>query len=88
MLVAEMHEAHSYALKFAQILHHDISPGNISRTDNGKGLLIDWELAKDINEVGSERPDRTVSISLVVFSCSLMKKIVRGHSCSCLLTYL
>jgi serine/threonine protein kinase len=28
----------------AQILHRDISAGNILITDKGKGLLIDWDL--------------------------------------------
>ena len=34
------------------ILHHDISPGNILITSDKRfdgGLLIDWDLSKDIN---------------------------------------
>ena len=35
--------------------------GNIILTDDGRGLLIDWELAKWRDATGSRRPDRTVS---------------------------
>ncbi|KAF8553341.1 hypothetical protein OG21DRAFT_1254751 [Imleria badia] len=52
-------KAHSHAFTSAKILHRDISAGNIILTDEGSGLLIDWELAKLMKEVGSRRPDRT-----------------------------
>ncbi|KAF8554515.1 hypothetical protein OG21DRAFT_1394048, partial [Imleria badia] len=52
-------QAHSHAFTSAKILHRDISAGNIILTDDGSGLLIDWELAKLMNEAGSRRPDRT-----------------------------
>jgi thiamine kinase-like enzyme len=32
------------ALEKAQILHRDISVGNILITTDGRGLLIDWDL--------------------------------------------
>jgi serine/threonine protein kinase len=54
-------QAHSHAFNKAKILHRDISAGNIILTDEGKGLLIDWELAKMMGKGGSRRPDRTVS---------------------------
>jgi len=60
MLIYER-KAHSHAFNFAKLLHRDISAGNIILTDEGKGLLIDWELAKKVDESGSRRPDRTVS---------------------------
>ncbi|KAF8553900.1 hypothetical protein OG21DRAFT_1509533 [Imleria badia] len=59
MSVFDALQAHSHAFKFAKILHRDISVGNIILTNEGKGLLIDWELAKKVNEGGSRRPDRT-----------------------------
>ncbi|KAG9317721.1 hypothetical protein JVU11DRAFT_1937 [Chiua virens] len=52
-------EAHSHAFEKAKILHRDISAGNIILTDDGRGLLIDWELAKLVSDIGSRRPDRT-----------------------------
>ncbi|KAF8428417.1 hypothetical protein L210DRAFT_865759, partial [Boletus edulis BED1] len=51
-------KAHAHAVEHAKILRLDISAGNIVLTDEGKGLLIDWELAKMTNEHGSRRPDR------------------------------
>ena len=55
-----MCEAHSHAFEVAKLLHRDISMGNIILTDEGRGLLIDWEMAKKVNEIGRRRPDRTV----------------------------
>ncbi|KAG9317803.1 hypothetical protein JVU11DRAFT_2026 [Chiua virens] len=52
-------EAHSHAFQDAKILHRDISAGNVILTDEGRGLLIDWELAKEVSDIGSRRPDRT-----------------------------
>ncbi|KAF8546653.1 hypothetical protein OG21DRAFT_1501900 [Imleria badia] len=52
-------KAHSHAFNSAKILHRDISAGNIILTDDGRGLLIDWELAKLMKDVGIRRPDRT-----------------------------
>ncbi|KAF8131843.1 hypothetical protein EV363DRAFT_1583527 [Boletus edulis] len=52
-------QAHSHAVNHAKLLHRDISAGNIILTDKGKGLLIDWEMAKKMDERGSRRPDRT-----------------------------
>jgi thiamine kinase-like enzyme len=34
----------------AKILHRDISVGNILITSQGNGILIDWELSKDLNQ--------------------------------------
>jgi serine/threonine protein kinase len=56
-------QAHSHAFNKAKILHRDISAGNIILTDEGKGLLIDWELAKMMGKGGRRRPDRTVNRS-------------------------
>jgi len=54
-------EAHSHAYRVTKILYRDISAENIILTDYGKGSLIDWELAKMMDEDGSRRPDRTVN---------------------------
>lgn len=53
-------EAHSRAFELAKILHRDISAGNILLTDEGRGLLIDWELAKNVDQ-----RDGTVSASVL-----------------------
>ncbi|KAF9231136.1 hypothetical protein BU15DRAFT_11483, partial [Melanogaster broomeanus] len=44
--VLDAMEAHKFAYEVLQLLHRDISPGNIILTEDGRGLLIDWELAK------------------------------------------
>ena len=43
--------AHKAAYHCCGILHHDISPSNILITEenDGGGLLIDWDLCKDVN---------------------------------------
>jgi serine/threonine protein kinase len=55
--------AHQHAYFDARILHRDISVGNILITDEGKGLLIDWDLCLNLNNdrASARRPDRTVS---------------------------
>jgi serine/threonine protein kinase len=60
--------AHESAYKCG-ILHRDISPGNILITSDNNfdgGLLIDWDLCKDINLQGDKprRAARTVSFKI------------------------
>ncbi|KAF9235776.1 hypothetical protein BU15DRAFT_50959, partial [Melanogaster broomeanus] len=54
-------KAHWIAYEVLQLLHRDISPGNIVLTDDGMGLLIDWEIAEKVGEIGNRRHQRTVS---------------------------
>ena len=51
-------------LKWQGILHRDISAGNIIISDRG-GLLIDWELSMDIEDLAniSRQPFRKVSLT-------------------------
>ncbi|KAH7922282.1 hypothetical protein BV22DRAFT_1070799 [Leucogyrophana mollusca] len=47
-------EAHKRAYEVAHILHGDISMGNILLTEDGQGLLIDWDLC--IRVIDPENP--------------------------------
>ncbi|KAH7918459.1 hypothetical protein BV22DRAFT_1134581 [Leucogyrophana mollusca] len=48
-------QAHKDAFEKAEILHRDISVGNVIITAAGEGLLIDWDLAKSIADLNSSR---------------------------------
>jgi hypothetical protein len=56
--------AHTDAFQNAKILHRGISVGNIIISSRG-GLLIDWDLAKDTEDLEkiSRQPFRTVSVT-------------------------
>ncbi|KAH8913522.1 hypothetical protein BT69DRAFT_1254946 [Atractiella rhizophila] len=55
--------AHQQAVQYANLLHRDVSVGNILllRTEDGeaRGMLIDWEFAKDNDKVTARLPERT-----------------------------
>jgi serine/threonine protein kinase len=54
---------HSEAATKAKILHRDISMGNILITSDGNGILIDWELSKDLSAKTEVRVnERTVCV--------------------------
>ena len=57
--------AHSQAYEQAEILHRDISVVNIIITDDGKGLLIDWDLCNHLENLANVRRqcEHTVSLS-------------------------
>ncbi|EEB89257.1 hypothetical protein MPER_12664 [Moniliophthora perniciosa FA553] len=58
-VVRDALQAHQDAFEKARILHRDISSGNILITNEGKGLLIDWEFSEHLDEV--EKGRQTVS---------------------------
>lgn len=49
--------AHTLAFD-AGTLHHDVSTGNVLITKDGRGMLIDWEMALDRMVLGKERYDK------------------------------
>ncbi|KAG2115711.1 hypothetical protein BD769DRAFT_1363258 [Suillus cothurnatus] len=59
--VADALEAHEVAYHKAGILHRDVSVGNLIVTDDGEGLLIDWDLCRKRGTIQKRRHDRTVS---------------------------
>jgi serine/threonine protein kinase len=48
--------AHTAAYDKARILHRDVSVGNVLITDEGGGILIDWDLSKKVNEGADPKP--------------------------------
>jgi hypothetical protein len=54
-----VHAAHKDAYEVAKILHRDLSVGNIV-IFRGKGILIDWDLAKVLTIQGPRQVTRTV----------------------------
>ena len=50
--------AHTIAYEKAQILHRDVSAGTILITDNGSGVLIDWDLSKKVTSDVDAKPRR------------------------------
>ncbi|KAI0295313.1 hypothetical protein B0F90DRAFT_1201281 [Multifurca ochricompacta] len=50
--------AHSAAYERAGILHRDVSSGNIMIGEDGYGVLIDWELSKQITKNVEEKGKR------------------------------
>ncbi|KAF5392684.1 hypothetical protein D9757_000919 [Collybiopsis confluens] len=52
-------DAHQVAFKRCSRLHRDVSVGNILITDKGRGMLIDWELSKDVKQTGARTYEKT-----------------------------
>ena len=56
--VSPLLPAHSAAYEDAQVLHRDISGGNILIDKEGRGMLIDWDMcvwlenAEDMRRIG------------------------------------
>jgi RIO-like serine/threonine protein kinase len=50
--------AHTMAYEKAHILHRDVSAGNILITENGSGMLIDWDLSKKVIPDVDAKPRR------------------------------
>ncbi|KIJ59739.1 hypothetical protein HYDPIDRAFT_100234 [Hydnomerulius pinastri MD-312] len=56
-------EAHWQIYEQAKILHRDISAGNIMLADEGRGVLVDWDLSNSRDHPTTRR-ERAVSPSL------------------------
>ncbi|KAF5344896.1 hypothetical protein D9758_011599 [Tetrapyrgos nigripes] len=50
--------AHQDAYEKAKILHRDVSVGNILITEDGRGLLADWEFSRPLSEMPSRQTER------------------------------
>ena len=60
--------AHTDAYNKTRILHRDVSAGNILITEEGTGVLIDWDLSKKVKDDPNAKPrrhSRTVGVSIL-----------------------
>ena len=60
--------AHTDAYNRTRILHRDISTGNVLITEEGAGILIDWDLSKKAKVDPNAKPrrhSRTVGVSIL-----------------------
>ncbi|KZV72498.1 hypothetical protein PENSPDRAFT_683725 [Peniophora sp. CONT] len=64
--------AHGRAYKFGRILHRDISQNNVLIGRDGRGLLIDWDMSKDLDIPGPRIPWRTGTWQFI--SAELLRK--------------
>ncbi|KAI0273357.1 hypothetical protein BC834DRAFT_1030174 [Gloeopeniophorella convolvens] len=73
--------AHSEAYGGTGILHRDVSAGNILIGDDGKGILIDWDLSKKLPRDGGGRPRRATRTGTWQFISMglLMNPTTRPH---------
>ncbi|GJJ09952.1 hypothetical protein Clacol_004176 [Clathrus columnatus] len=52
-------QAHKAAYEDARVLHRDISVGNILIGPNRRGLLVDWDFSKDVDDNTASASERT-----------------------------
>ncbi|KAF9520319.1 hypothetical protein BS47DRAFT_1335924 [Hydnum rufescens UP504] len=77
--IADAMEGHQDAFERANILHRDISVGNILIKDDGRGMLIDWDLSVNNSDPVSaaRRMKRTGTWQFI--SISLLLNTSRRH---------
>ncbi|KAH8977382.1 hypothetical protein EDB86DRAFT_3165665 [Lactarius hatsudake] len=76
--------AHTGAYERVGILHRDVSAGNILITENGSGILIDWDLSKKVVKGGSgtQRQHSRTGTWQFISIARLQKPSVRPHEVS------
>ncbi|KAJ8519080.1 hypothetical protein ONZ45_g3906 [Pleurotus djamor] len=80
MAVCQAFLAHRDVFKTCGLLHRDISSGNILILPNGNGLLIDWDLAKEVAKLAAPgcTPERTGTWAFM--SVKLSKQTGKLHT--------
>ena len=68
LILRVMNIAHKEAYESAGILHRDISAGNILITDDGPGLLIDWDISKRVDDLDKGARQSEPSVRLFTTS--------------------
>ncbi|KAF8066957.1 hypothetical protein FPV67DRAFT_1670421 [Lyophyllum atratum] len=80
-VVSHAFTAHQQSYERCSIIHRDISAYNILITDDGEGILNDWDLAKyekDMIEDSSRQPERAGTWQFM--SCLLLKDKNKRHT--------
>ncbi|KIL67560.1 hypothetical protein M378DRAFT_9337 [Amanita muscaria Koide BX008] len=66
--------AHEDAYFLAHILHRDISVGNILIKDNGDGVLVDWDLCKDLEGTSASHAIERTGTWQFIAACLLLNR--------------
>ncbi|KAH9017104.1 hypothetical protein EDB83DRAFT_2271270, partial [Lactarius deliciosus] len=76
--------AHTGAYERVGILHRDVSAGNILITDNGSGILIDWDLSKKVvkDRSGTQRQHSRTGTWQFISIARLRDPSMRPHEVS------
>ncbi|KAH9017119.1 hypothetical protein EDB83DRAFT_2679871 [Lactarius deliciosus] len=77
-------KAHTGAYERVGILHRDVSAGNILITDNGSGILIDWDLSKKVvkGRSGTQRQHSRTGTWQFISIARLRNPSMRPHEVS------
>ena len=64
----------------AGLLHRDVSANNIVIREDGRGMLIDWDMCRPVAEIrsGASQPTRSVSLRMTAFAPTLIT-ILSGY---------
>ncbi|KAH8986325.1 hypothetical protein EDB92DRAFT_1879660 [Lactarius akahatsu] len=65
VIVEKFATAHTKAYKRVQILHRDVSAGNILITEERSGILIDWDLSKKRRQFTHGKTSRSRAVQLM-----------------------
>ncbi|KAI0038785.1 hypothetical protein FA95DRAFT_1600021 [Auriscalpium vulgare] len=74
--------AHSDAYTKAKILHRDVSAGNILIDEEGRGLLIDWDLCRDISLPPGHRRQWRTGTWQFISAALLLDPLAKPHTLS------
>ncbi|KAF4579739.1 Fungal-type protein kinase domain-containing protein [Pleurotus pulmonarius] len=77
--VYDAFKGHRQAYERCNILHQDISGGNILIVDNN-GLLSDWDLAEDVSEIKGGAQDRERTGTWTFMSAALLQEPYKQHT--------
>ncbi|KAI0318552.1 hypothetical protein OF83DRAFT_1082844 [Amylostereum chailletii] len=66
--------AHWQVYKLLSILHRDVNPGNILIDNKGRGLLVDWDLSRDVSNPSLVVARRELRSGSWQFSSAMLAK--------------